>query len=93
MFTDEDRADARFPCDFVKSCMFVCEVKPSWKVTCMNMVPCPLVMFDEGGVVGCGVVECGVVWCGGVVWCECYRCGVVWCGVVWWVWCGERLQV
>ncbi len=32
-----------------------------------------------GGVV-CGVVRCGVVWCGGVV-----RCGVVWWGVV--VWC------
>jgi len=43
----------------------------------------------ECGVVWCGlmvwrgVVWCGVVWCG-VVWCGVVLCGVVsWCGVVW----------
>ena len=59
---------------FVKSCMFAFEVKPSWKVTCMNMVPCPLVMFDEGGVVG---------WWGGGVWGVGVEVGVGWGGVGW----------
>ena len=47
----------------------------------------------------CGVVRCGVKWCGvvmvwcGVVWCGVVvaRCGAVRCGVMWvvWVlWCG-----
>ena len=64
-------------CDFVKCCMFVCGVKPKWKVTCVNTeetlmdghvhelgplyTSVPFVMFDEGGWVG-GLVLVGGWW-------------------------------
>ena len=78
MVTYENRGDSRFPipvCDPGVCCMFVCGMKPSRKVTCVNTeesimkghmhehrplyTRVPFVMFDEGGWVGGW-------WCGGV---------------------------